>query len=153
MTTTDIPQITIHPRGGEGGVPDPPVRDAASIAAMHTSLRASLGSVNRRLDEDGAQVVAYSTWFEAELGRDVIVLLWRTPSGTGPRDHDAIRRYMEVTDEELGFIDTSVIAHQLLGPERATERPKGVDWIEMEGSPDREAVQTGTSLVVTSGDV
>ncbi len=118
--------------GGPGGRRTPHKRDASALAALHAGLRTGLANLNRRLSSDGAEVVAYSTWFDDGLGKDVIVLLWRTPPAAVVRDDAAVRRYMEATDEELALIDSAFIAHQLLGPGRANERPKGVDWIEVD---------------------
>jgi hypothetical protein len=128
-----------------------PKRDASDLAALHVTLQDGLASLNRRLFDEGANVVAYSTWFDSDLGRDVIVLLWRTPVNTGPRDHAAIRRYMEASDEELGLIDTSVIAHQLLGPGSARERPPGTAWIEVKDQERTTSADVGANCLPDIG--
>ena len=117
--------------GWPGGFPPPSKRGASGLASLHSGLQIGLANLNRRLFGEGTDVVAYSTWFDDDYGKDVIVLLWRTPPRAAAGDDVAIRRCIEATDEELSLIESAVIAHQFLGPGRANERPKGAQWMEV----------------------
>ena len=101
-------------------------------ARLHHLLHERLGTLNERLARDGARVVAFATFNERGLPREVLVLLWRVPRTVAARPEDAsTRRLMAAADEALSELPRTIVAHQLLEPSQAYRRPGGHRWVEV----------------------